>query len=100
VRQACAYLAVILVLGCGTKSEPKAPEKPVGCAPQECHGEGYCDAVLSNNERWIWNGKTCAKFYASGCGLVGQDCASLFLSEADCVATYATCGSVILPTRF
>ena len=86
---------------CGGKSEPhKQPEPDMRCEAQHCGGEGYCDMVLSDNPRWIWNGKACVKFYASGCNLAGPHCSALFVSKGDCVASYASCAGVILPTRF
>jgi hypothetical protein len=53
------------------------------CAAQVCGSVGDCDAVLGTG-KWVWDGKACQSFYASGCGLDGPDCAALFDSEQAC----------------
>ena len=66
----------------------KAPTS--GCAPQQCDGQGSCDAVLAA-DRWTWNGKTCIPFYASGCSLAGPGCGFLHPDRDDCERKHAEC---------
>ena len=48
-----------------------------------------CDAYFEPG--WLWNGKVCVQFSASGCGLVGPDCGKLTADEAKCKAAHAAC---------
>jgi hypothetical protein len=63
---------------------------PDGCADQRCDGEGACDAVLAHGY-WTWNGSRCIPFYASGCRLVGPDCARLYHDQHECQTFHAAC---------
>ena len=61
------------------------------CAAQECGSDDQgCDAIVLERV-WIWSGEACVESYASGCGRVGPDCASLYDTREACEAAWSEC---------
>lgn len=56
------------------------------CAPQDVTIVGSCEPAPT----YFWNGAECIG--QSGCSCEGTDCDAVFTSQADCDASYASCG--------